>query len=69
MVMALTVPAASGTRHASLVRLAFALRDASVNVDVARWWLQETNKMYKEPKSEQEVDKITQDIYSQHEAA
>lgn len=64
LVMSLTVPAASGARHASLVRLAFALRDSFVSVETAQWWLHETNKMYKEPKDVQEVDKIIRDIFS-----
>lgn len=63
-VMANTVPAINGERHHTLVRLAYALKDdAKVNSDTALWWLLETNKLFDEPKNDEEVLKILRSIY------
>lgn len=52
-----------GGRHASLVKSAYGLRDTGIPVAAARWWLLELNKHFEEPKREEEIEKILQDVY------
>jgi len=52
-----------GERHAQLVRLIYALRDAGYDVNIARWWVSEVNKRFLPPKEEHEVEKALQSIY------
>lgn len=63
-IMSQTGPARNGNRHPTLVRLAYALKAGSIPIDKAYWWLSETNKMFEEPKGEQEIEKIIKDIYA-----
>lgn len=63
-VMANSIPQHNGERHAALVRLLYALKEtAQVDPDTARWWVGEVNKMFEEPKSEEEIWKLVQSIY------
>jgi hypothetical protein len=63
-VMANTIPVENGQRHETLIRLLYALKDqAKVNIDVARWWIIEWNKMLLEPKSEEDLEKALRSIY------
>lgn len=55
-IMAKTIPARVGDRHGNLVRIAYALREANVPVEVARWWVYEVNKLFSEPKEESQVE-------------
>lgn len=65
-VMANTVPAINGERHHTLVRLTYALKDeAKLPAETALWWLFETNKLFNEPKHEDEVTKIIRSIYGE----
>lgn len=58
------VPGKSGERHHSLVRLVYALRDdAGVDSQVALVFALERNKLFEEPKSDEEVAQIVQSIY------
>jgi hypothetical protein len=52
-----------GERHATLVRLCYALRDGGYSIDVARWWINEANKRWKPPKTEEELEKALRSIY------
>lgn len=59
-----SVPVAVGKRHETLVRLGYALcQDAGVEADYALWWLREVNKLYAEPKPDEELEKIVRDVY------
>lgn len=63
-VMANTVPSSNGERHKTLIRLIYALKDqAGVDVEVARWWCLEWDKMCSEPKGEDEIEKAIRSIY------
>lgn len=63
-VMSNSVPAKPGKRHESLCKLTYALRDdAKVSEAVALFWALEVNKLYAEPKSYEEVEKIVGTIY------
>lgn len=63
-VMGNSVPMLNGERHASLVRLAYALRDeAGLEPSIAVWWMLEVNKMFEERKSEEEVENIIRKVY------
>lgn len=63
-VSANTVPALNGERHHTLVRLCYALRDeAQAPADLALWWLEETNKMFEEPKEQEALEYIVRSIY------
>lgn len=63
-VMANSVPASNGQRHSQLVRLLYALKDqAQVNRQAAEWWCLEVNKMFEDPKSEEEILKVVDSIY------
>lgn len=63
-VMAECVPQTNGQRHASLVRLAYALRDeAKLDAKMASWWLGEVNKLYEQPKGSDEIEKIIRSIF------
>lgn len=63
-VMANTKPFSNGERHAALVRLAYALRDDfGATKEVALWWMHQTNLLFEEPKSVQEVEAATRSIY------
>lgn len=53
-----------GKRHETLVRLGYALcQDAQVDADFALRWLHEVNKLYTEPKPDEELEKIIRDVY------
>jgi hypothetical protein len=52
-----------GQRHAQLVRLIYALRDAGYDVNIAKWWVSEVNKRFLPPKEEHEIEKTVQSIY------
>lgn len=57
-------PKENGERHSSLVRMTYALRDdAKVDKSTAIWWIREANKMYNQPKSEDDLHKILTSIY------
>jgi hypothetical protein len=62
-VMSSTVPQNNGNRHPTLVKLAYALKDSNVDPIHARWWLGETNKMFSEPKPDEELDGIVERVY------
>lgn len=64
-VMSNTKPFSNGERHAALVRLAYALRDDyGASKELAAWWLAETNKLFQEPKTEEEVASALRSIYA-----
>lgn len=64
LVMAGSMPAKPGNRHASLVKLAFTLKDSSgLSPEMCLWWLHEVNKGYPEPKSEEAVDQIFKTVF------
>lgn len=66
-VMSNSHPVPSGERHATLVKLVYALRDdAKVGAGFAFDWAQQVNKQYDEPKAEHELDQIVKSIYGQH---
>lgn len=52
-----------GERHAQLVRLLYALKEGGYSVELARWWVGETNKRWKPMKEEHEVEKALLSIY------
>lgn len=56
-------PAMVGNRHYSLVNVCYGLHRLSVSEANARWYLNEVNKRYKDPKETTEIDKIIQTIY------
>ncbi len=63
-VLANTVPVRNGSRHETLVKLVYALRDAAgINAPEALWWVSETNKLFEEPKSNEELEYIIKSIY------
>jgi hypothetical protein len=63
-VMANTLPANNGERHHQLVRLVYALRDdAQVSRDTALWWIHEANKLHREPKTFEELERVLASIY------
>lgn len=63
-VMSNTRPVPVGERHASLVRLCYALRDdARLSPFMALWWLGEANKLFDLPKTSEELEQITRSIY------
>lgn len=65
-VMGNSVPMKNGERHATLVRLAYALRDAAgLTQEVALWWMLEVNKMFEERKDEKEVENINRKVYGE----
>lgn len=63
-IMSNSVPTTNGTRHPTLVKLAYALHDKGVPPEVARWWVAEVNKLAEEPKEDWELDKLVQSIYA-----
>lgn len=52
-----------GTRHKTLVTIAYALKDKGTDLTNALWFLHECNKLFPEAKSEVEVEKILSGIY------
>lgn len=63
-VLANTVPTHNGARHATMVRLAYALKDdAGQPFDVALWYVNEVNKMAEESKPLEEVEKLVRSVY------
>lgn len=63
-VMANTTPEYNGRRHEKLVRLAYALKqEAGVQQEYAHWWLMQTNLMFEEPKSEEEISNIIRHVF------
>jgi len=62
-IMGNSVPTNNGSRHPTLVKLTYALRDKGVDVNIARWWIGEVNKMCEELKSDNELDHIIKTIY------
>ena len=62
-VMANSVPTTIGNRHATLLRLCYALADLGTPPEVAHWWLSEVNKMCEEPKTGEELEKIVNSAY------
>jgi hypothetical protein len=62
-VMANTVPEFNGQRHARLVKLAYALKEKNVSIDIAYWWLSETNKMFEESKTDECIEQIVRSIF------
>lgn len=57
-------PAKAGERHAQLVRLCYALRDNGYGINIARWWVNEVNKRFQPKKTEEEIEKVVQSIFS-----
>lgn len=54
-----------GNRHHQLVKLAKAIQQhGGASMDEARWVLNELNRSFKEPKSQEEVDKIVKWAYN-----
>lgn len=53
-----------GTRHKTLVTIAYALKDKGTDYECALWFLGQVNKLFPEAKSEIEVDKIMAGIFS-----
>lgn len=62
-IMGNTVPTESGQRHPTLVRLAYALKDYGVAPATAFWWIDETNKMFPDPKTQEELEQIIRSVY------
>ena len=62
-VMACTMPAENGKRHLQLVKAAYALRDHGMSPEFSYEWLLELNKRFREPKNEDEIEKIVRDIF------
>ncbi len=63
-VMLNSVPAENGHRQHQLVRLVYALKDeALVDLGSALFWVNEVNKMFREPKPQEEVDRLVRGIY------
>lgn len=63
--MACTVPVGNGERHDMMVKLIYRLKQqAKVDISIAKWWVDEWNKMLMEPKSEEEIDKAIRSIYT-----
>lgn len=63
-VMQYTTPVVLGERHSALVKLTYALRDhAKVDEAKALWWVNETNKLFSEPKTSDEVYRIVRSIF------
>ena len=56
--------ARTGDRHYTLVKIAYALKDKNVDETYSRWFLGEVNKLFEEPKTEIEVEKIVGSILS-----
>ncbi len=52
-----------GTRHKTLVTIAYALKDKGTDPTCALWMLTEVNKLFPESKNETEVQKILTGIY------
>jgi hypothetical protein len=63
LIMRNSTEAKEGERHAQLVRLSYALRDAGYSASIATWWLGEVNKRFNPPKSAVELEKIVRSIY------
>lgn len=63
--MAATRPAYNGDRHATLVKIIYALKDdAGASAETALWWASEWNKMLDEPKDYSAIEKAVQSIYA-----
>lgn len=64
-VMSHSIPTSIGTRHPTLVKLTYALRDeAGAPSPAARWWIGEVNKMAESPHEEEHLDHIIKSIYT-----
>lgn len=66
-VMMNTIPTRNGERHPTLLKLMYGHKEAGTPLDMARWWLQETNKLCETPKSEQELEHILLSVYEAKE--
>jgi hypothetical protein len=62
-VMQLSHPVVVGHRHATLVKLCYALKAHGLGKDLAEWWARECNSGYSNPKSPEDVSKIVRSIY------
>lgn len=63
-VMANSKPTARGERHSQLVTLTYALKDdARTSREAALFWVFEVNKLFSEPKAQEEIEKIVNSIY------
>ncbi len=62
-VMAKVGPVRVGNRHSVLVSTGYSLARHGVTAEAALWWLSEMNKYFEEPKSEEEIIKVVQDVF------
>lgn len=53
-----------GERHATLVKVAYALKDKETDPNIARWFLNEVNKLFAEEKDPEQIDKVVANIFS-----
>lgn len=56
-----TVP--TGNRHETLVKVCYAAKDKGADAETARWFLEQLNSLFKEPKEEKQVSKVVANIY------
>ena len=63
LIQTLTAPQENGQRHRTLVTLAYALKKRGEPLEIIHWYLLQTNLLFAERKSEEEVKKIAESIY------